>query len=91
MLSVLYTEIQLSFLWLILSVKLMFFDRDHLYIYIIHVLPLFRWVHGEYIKASLHGEGPTSANQNNRKLGVYDRKLEGSHSMFYCYLEEKRQ
>ena len=32
-------------------------------------------------------EGPTSANQNKRKLGVFDRKLEGSHSMFYCHFD----
>ena len=25
-------------------------------------------------------------NQINQKLGVIDRKLEGSHSVFYCFL-----
>ena len=28
-------------------------------------------------------EGP---NQNNRKLGVFDRKLEGRHLVFYCFI-----
>ena len=27
-------------------------------------------------------EGPDLANQINRKLGAFDRKLEGSHSKF---------
>ena len=27
-------------------------------------------------------EGPKSANQVDRKLGVFDMKLEGSHSIF---------
>ena len=30
-------------------------------------------------------EGPNLANQNSRKLEVYDRKLEGNHSLFYSY------
>ena len=30
-------------------------------------------------------EGLCLANQINRKLGVFDRKLEGSHCTFYCY------
>ena len=25
-------------------------------------------------------------NQKSRKLGVFGRKLEGSHSLFYCYM-----
>ena len=28
-------------------------------------------------------EGPKAANQIDRKLGVFDRKLEGSHFIFY--------
>ena len=30
-------------------------------------------------------EDTIPANQNDRKLKVYDRKLEGSHSIFYSY------
>ena len=30
-------------------------------------------------------EDTIPANQNDRKLKVYDRKLEGSHSIFDCY------
>ena len=29
-------------------------------------------------------EGPTLANKISRKLGVFDRKLEGILSLFYC-------
>ena len=28
-------------------------------------------------------EGPSLANHNSRKLGVFGRKLQGSHSPFY--------
>ena len=31
-------------------------------------------------------EGSNIANQVSRKKGVCGRKLEGSHSLFYCYL-----
>ena len=30
-------------------------------------------------------EGPTLANQNSRKLVVFDRKLDGSHSLYAKY------
>ena len=30
-------------------------------------------------------EGLNLANQIIRKLGVFDRKLEGNHSTFHCY------
>ena len=30
------------------------------------------------------------ANQKRRKLGVFGRKLGGSHSPFYCYLIDIR-
>ena len=30
-------------------------------------------------------EGLALANKNNRKLGVFGRKLRGSHSLFECY------
>ena len=33
-------------------------------------------------------EGPNSANQINRKLGVFGRKLEGSHSQYYHYFDK---
>ena len=32
-------------------------------------------------------EGLSSANPIGRKLGVFGRKLEGSHSMFYFYFD----
>ena len=31
-------------------------------------------------------ENPNLANQNRRKLMVFDRKLKGTHSLFYSYL-----
>ena len=31
-------------------------------------------------------EGLNLANQKRRQLGVFGRKLGGSHSPFYCYL-----
>ena len=30
-------------------------------------------------------EGLNLPNQISRKLGVFDRKLEGNHSIFHCY------
>ena len=30
-------------------------------------------------------EGPNLTNENSRKLVVFDRKLEGSHSLYYGY------
>ena len=33
-------------------------------------------------------KGLDQANQNSRKFGVFRRKLEGSHSLFYGYFEE---
>ena len=30
-------------------------------------------------------EGLNLANHISRKLGVFDRKLEGNHSIFHCY------
>ena len=30
-------------------------------------------------------EGLNLANQISRKLGVFDRKLEGNHYTFHCY------
>ena len=35
-----------------------------------------------------HIRGPNLANQNNQKLGVFDRKLDGSNLRFYCYFDE---
>ena len=32
-------------------------------------------------------EGLDIANLINRKLGVFDRKLDGSHSILYCYFD----
>ena len=32
-------------------------------------------------------ESLNMANQKNRKLGVFGRKLGGSHSLFYCYFD----
>ena len=32
-------------------------------------------------------EGPILANQKSRKLGVFCRKLEGSHSQCYHYFD----
>ena len=32
-------------------------------------------------------EGLHLANQSSRKLGVFGRKLEGSHSVFDCYFQ----
>ena len=34
-------------------------------------------------------EGPNLANQKNRKLVVFDRKLEGSYSLYYDILLNK--
>ena len=31
-------------------------------------------------------DGPSLANQKSRKLGVFDRKLEGSYLLFLCHL-----
>ena len=36
-------------------------------------------------------EGLNSANQKNRKLGVYGRKLEGSHSPCYCKFDKYKR
>ena len=33
-------------------------------------------------------EGPTLANQKSRKLRVFGRKLEGSHSQCYHYVDK---
>ena len=33
-------------------------------------------------------EGPRLANENSRKLGVFHRKLEGNHSIFYQYFDK---
>ena len=33
-------------------------------------------------------EGLNLANHKSRMFGVFDRKLEGSHSSFYCYLDK---
>ena len=32
-------------------------------------------------------EGLIKANQISRKLGAFDRKLEGSHSIIHCYFD----
>ena len=32
-------------------------------------------------------EGLNMANRKSQKLVVFGRKLEGSHSLFYCYFE----
>ena len=32
-------------------------------------------------------EGLNLANQMSRKVGVFDRKLEKNHSIFYCYCD----
>ena len=34
-------------------------------------------------------EGLNLANQKRRKLGVFDRKLEGNHFPFYCYFDKQ--
>ena len=33
-------------------------------------------------------EGPNPTDLYIGKLGVYDRKLEGKHSLFYCYFDK---
>ena len=33
-------------------------------------------------------EGLNLANQRSRKLGVFGRKLKGSHFLFYCYFDK---
>ena len=33
-------------------------------------------------------KGPSLAMQNRLKLGVFDRKLEGTHYLFHCYSNE---
>ena len=33
-------------------------------------------------------EGLNLSNQNRRKLGVFGRKLKGSHSLVYCYFDK---
>ena len=34
-------------------------------------------------------EGPSLADQNSRKLGVFNRKLEGSHSIYHFDKKKK--
>ena len=41
-----------------------------------------------YLLPLMTNEGLNPTNQNSRKLGVYDRKLEGNHSLFYCYFDK---
>ena len=36
-------------------------------------------------------EGPSLANQKSRKLGVFGRKFEGSHTPFECYFNEYKR
>ena len=36
-------------------------------------------------------EGPNLPNQNCRQLWVFDRKLVGSHSIFYHYFDNNRE
>ena len=38
------------------------------------------WIWGSDVKYTPY-EGPNLANSKNRKLGVFDRKLEGNHSI----------
>ena len=40
-----------------------------------------------YFKYTPH-EGPTLGNQNSRRLGISDLKLEESHCLFECYFEK---
>ena len=42
-----------------------------------------------YIKAYTSHEGPNLANKNKWMLGVFDRKLGGSHSLLYCYFDKR--
>ena len=41
------------------------------------------WIEISYMLS----EGPKIANQNNRKLGVFDQKGKGSHCLFLCYYD----
>ena len=34
-------------------------------------------------------EGLSLANQISRKLGIFERKLEGNHSIFHCYSDKQ--
>ena len=36
-------------------------------------------------------EGPNLTNMNSRKLGVFNRKLEGSHSPFHCHFDKYKR
>ena len=36
-------------------------------------------------------EGLNLANQISRKFGVFELKLEGNHSLQYCYFEKKNE
>ena len=43
---------------------------------------------GEYIyRPTPYYEGPDISNQKSRKLGVFDRKLMGSNSIFHFYFD----
>ena len=42
----------------------------------------------ECIREYTRYEGLSLANQNNRKLGVFDRKLEERHYLVHCYFEK---